>query len=72
MEKKNGLYKEYYSGNKIKEECNYKDGKKDGLYKRYRDNSLDGKIEEECNYKDGIVVNKNNMDLCGLEKYIII
>ena len=24
-----------------------------GLYKEYRDNSLDGKIFVECNYKDG-------------------
>ena len=45
-----GLETSYYANGQIKEEGNYKDGKKDGLWKYWDEN---GKLRYEKNYKDG-------------------
>ena len=49
-ELKNGVYKEYYSGESIKSETSYTDGKKDGEEILYDTN---GRIKEKREYKDG-------------------
>lgn len=48
----NGTYiiREYYNNGKLREECYYKGGKREGAYKSYYEN---GKLRMKCSYKDG-------------------
>ena len=47
------MEREYYENGQIKEEGNYKDGKREGKWTEYYEN---GQIEWEENYKDGELV----------------
>jgi antitoxin component YwqK of YwqJK toxin-antitoxin module len=47
-----GLYRTWYENGQLESEANYKDGKKDGLYRWWHCDSS-GKLKEESNYKDG-------------------
>ena len=45
-----GTVTAYYSNGQLESEINYKDGKRDGLYKRWYQN---GQLQAESNFKDG-------------------
>ena len=48
------LYQDYYKSGQLYAECNYIDGKINGLYQSYYKS---GQLEKECNYESGILKN---------------
>jgi antitoxin component YwqK of YwqJK toxin-antitoxin module len=50
MEKREGIYKEYYKNEQLCKKVNYINGKENGIYKSYFKN---GQVKEEVNYING-------------------
>lgn len=67
---KTGIWKEFYSGTKVKKELNYKDGLLNGYYKEYNEQGTliltlfyqDGKLIEEAGEEEREIVVKEKFD----------
>ena len=55
MEKKDGVYEEYYDNGQLRFKTTYKDGKKEGVSEYYYE---DGQLWLKKTYKDGKLIEK--------------
>jgi len=55
MEKKDGVYEEYYKKGQLRFKTTYKDGKKEGVSEYYYE---DGQLWLKKTYKDGKLIEK--------------